>query len=122
MKKFFFTTLIALSLVTVAWAYPRPDFDTLFGQWNLTAQQIEELQGYFEQYRSARHALRQQDFTSREDRHAAMGELREQHRRNLATVLSAEQLEEFDLYWEQFRGHRGDHKGPGYGGRDFGGN
>ena len=92
---------------------PKPDLSPLYEQWQLEDVQIAELESYIEQMREARTALRDQEFESRQERREAMKALREEHKANLATILSEDQMKDLKAYMRQFGHHRGNKKRRG---------
>ena len=77
----------------------RPDIDYLVTQLDLTADKTTQLKAIMSQHRQQMESMREQKQEDREQRH----KIRTQHREELLTVLSYEQLYKFDQYMHQFR-------------------
>ena len=77
----------------------RPDIDYLVSQLELTADKTTQLKAIMSQHRQQMESMRDQKQEAREQRHT----IRTQHREELLTVLSYEQLYKFDQYMHQFR-------------------
>ena len=77
----------------------RPDIDYLVTQLELTADKTTQLKAIMSQHRQQMESMREQKQEAREQRH----KIRTQHREELLTVLSYEQLYKFDQYMHQFR-------------------
>ena len=77
----------------------KPDFDELVTQLQLEESNVQQLKSMMENHRQQRETAH----TQRQKNH----EMREQHRAELLTVLSYEQLYKFEQYMQQFhRGHQ----------------
>ena len=79
-----------------------PDYNKIAAELQLDEASKEKLIGIIESHRLQRQELR--------GKRKKMGNLREQHREELLTVLDYEQLYKFEKYMHQQRG-RGHHKG-----------
>jgi hypothetical protein len=80
----------------------RPDIDYLVSQLELTADKTTQLKAIMSQHRQQMESMREQKQEAHEQRHT----MRTQHREELLTVLSYEQLYKFDQYMHQFRPKR----------------
>ena len=83
-------------------AQQRPDIDYLVSQLNLDANKTTQLKAIMSEHRQQMQSMRDQKQEAREEMH----EMRTQHREQLLTVLSYEQLYKFDEYMHQFRPKR----------------
>jgi len=83
-------------------AKQRPDIDYLVSQLNLDANKTTQLKAIMSQHRQQMESMREQKHEAREEMH----KMRTQHREQLLTVLSYEQLYKFDEYMHQFRHRR----------------
>ena len=80
----------------------RPDIDYLVSQLNLDANKTTQLKAIMSEHRQQMQSMRDQKQEAREEMH----KMRTQHREQLLTVLSYEQLYQFDEYMHQFRPRR----------------
>lgn len=87
--------------------------DALIDNWGLDEDDRQALQDAREAMMADARELRDQEFESREDRHAAWLEIRDEHRAALAEILTDEQLAELRETMKPPHAHRkGHHKGP----------
>jgi Spy/CpxP family protein refolding chaperone len=88
----------------------KPDMDTLTEKLELTEEQAAALHTILEEQRDKRRALIQQykgqGHEARELLRGEFQQLKEETDQRLATVLSAEQLQEFQAWSEERRQHR----------------
>jgi uncharacterized protein (DUF3084 family) len=80
----------------------RPDIDYLVSQLELDSHKSDRLKAIMAEHRQQMESMRDQKQQAREERH----EMRTQHREELLTVLSYEQLYKFEEYMHQFRPKR----------------
>ena len=83
-------------------ARQRPDIDYLVSQLNLDDSKTAQLKAIMSQHRQQMESMREQKQEAHEEKHR----MRTQHREQLLTVLSYEQLYQFDEYMHQFRSKR----------------
>jgi Skp family chaperone for outer membrane proteins len=82
--------------------HQRPDLDSLADQLQLDSTQASQLTEMVKTHHEQMQAMRGE----RQQMHEEMHEIREQHRQELLTVLSYEQLYQFEAYMHQFRPKR----------------
>ncbi len=104
--------VIAVSLLLIFGLYAfasqadnkqRPDIDYLVTQLSLDDSKAQQLKDLMQQHRQAMNTAREQ----RQKSHQQNQDMRNQHREELLTVLSYEQLYQFEEYMQQFRRSHG---------------
>jgi Spy/CpxP family protein refolding chaperone len=93
----------------------KPDMDALTERLELTEEQAAALRAILEEQRDKRQALiqqyKEQGHEARELLRGEFHQLKEETNQRLATVLSAEQLQEFKTWSEERRQHIREHGG-----------
>lgn len=102
-------SLLLLGAGTLA-APPKPDFDTLAEELNLSGSDRQAFVEVMQRHRVQREAIRDQAEDQGYQHHKAMRQLREEHRGEIRSLLGEEQFEAFEK--NMWRRHRQGQRGP----------
>jgi hypothetical protein len=106
MKLSFFivpAVIMCLSMSLQAKQPEAPDLAPIVEQLQLNPEQATRLNDLVQQYHAQMKNMHQQRKQERKQQHGDMYELRQQHREDLLSVLSYEQLYQFESYMHQQR-------------------